>query len=148
MVAKYDLVRLAQIRDDHAALVANYRTSTKAQHDASGVAARARMEAPKLPGAAPTRAYIPAPGIGNPVMPPAPRPRTNEFYMQPLAALLAVTPDEIEKAGINPRALSVIIVAETRLEKLKLATVTLAAQVHESAARMASIELFAAQNRL
>lgn len=144
---KFDLVRLAQIRDDHAALVHAYRTSTKAQHDAALAASRARMDAPKLPGEAPKRAYIPAPGIAT-VMPEPPRPRTNDFYMEPLAALLEVSPAEIEKSGISQRALSQIIVAESRLAKLKVATVSIATEVHASAARMASIELFALEHRL
>lgn len=147
MAGSFDLVRLAELRDTHDALVQSYRDSTKAQTTAATTAARARADSPKLPGEAPKRAFIAAPGIAT-VMPPAPRPKTNEFYLQPLADLLAYTPDELAKADISPRALSEVIVAETRLAKLKLATVALAAQVHLSAARMASIELFAMEHRL
>lgn len=145
---KYDLVRLAELRDAHATLVASYRTSLTAQSTAATTAARARLDAPKLPGEAPTRQYVAAPGIGTPTMPAAPRPRTNEFYLQPLAALLEYTPDELAKAEIDQRALSAIIVAETRLAKLKTATVALAAKVHQSAALMQSIEIFALEKRL
>lgn len=146
--SKYDLARLADIRDRHSTLVASYRVAMQAQRDATTAASRARMDAPPLPGVAPTRAYIAAPGIGNPLMPPTPAPRTNELYFQSLATLQSYTPDEIEKAGISQRVLSQIIVAEMRLSKLKIATVTIAKDVHLSAARIATIELFATEHQL
>lgn len=148
MADSYDRVRLAELRDAHTALVQSYRASTQAQTTAATAAARARSDAPMLPGEAPKRTYVASPGIGNPVMPVAPAPYTNEFYLQPLAALLEYTPEQLAKAEINQRALSEIIVAETRLNKLKFATVDIASKVHLSAARMASLEIFALEKRL
>lgn len=144
----YDLVRLAELRDAHTALVESYRASVKAKSLAATTAARARMDAPKLPGAAPKRQYVAAPGVGNPTMPAPPRAHTNDFYLQPLSDLLEYSTEALAKAGIDQRALSAIIVAETRLMKVKVATVALAAQVHASAALMQSIELFALEQRL
>jgi hypothetical protein len=147
---RFDMVRLAEMRDAHAALVTDYQRSVRAVSDAATEASRARLDAPPLPGAAPQvpRAIF-APGIGTPPKPaPPPAPRTNEFYLQPLATMLSFTQTQLEDAGIDQRALSKIIVAENRLNKLRAAHATKADAVRQSADAMKHINLFATENRL
>lgn len=147
-VERYDMVRLAEMRDAHAALVKGYQTSVRAVSEASAEAGRARIEAPQLPGAAPVVRHVYAPGIGNPKMPAQPRAFTNEFYLQPLTTLLSFTAAQLDEAQIDHRALSRIIVAENRLAKLRAQHASKAASARESAERMKRIDLFATEKRL
>lgn len=149
MAEQFDLVRLAELRDTHAAKVAVYRRATEQVRDAAQAAARARLAAPPLPGAPPaiTRHAI-APGIGREVKPPPVRPMTNDFYLLPLATLKEFTPEQLDAAHIDQRALARIVAAESRLERLRAEHGKQASAVHESAELMASIETFAKANRL
>ena len=147
---KFDMVRLAEMRDAHAALVTDYQRSVLAVSDAAVEASRARLEAPPLPGAAPPmpRAVF-APGIGTPpkaARPPAPR--TNEFYLLPVATMLSFTQTQLDDACIDQRALSRIVVAENRLNKLRTAHANKATAVRQSADAMKYINLFATEKRL
>jgi hypothetical protein len=149
MSNKFDLVRLADIRDAHLAVVSDYQRSILAVSDAAIDASRARLDAPPLMGEAqpaPRAAY--APGIGLAPKQVQPRARTNEFYLQPLATLLSFSDQQLEDASIDRRALSQIVVAENRLTKLRSAHATKAAAVRESAAAMKNINLFALENQL
>ena len=147
---KFDMVRLAEMRDAHAALVADYQRGMRAVSDAAIVASRSRMDAPPLPGAAPVQPRVAyAPGIGTPPKPARPpSPRTNEFYLLPLSTMLAFTQKQLEDAEIDQRAMSKIIVAENRLAKLRTAHATKAADVRYSADAMKHINLFAIEKRL
>lgn len=146
---KYDMIRLAEMRDAHITTVDAYKASVSAVNAAASEAARARFEAPPLPGIAPVELrHAFADGIGSPPKPAAPRARTNEFYLQPLATLLAVTQEQLDTAGVDQRALSRVIVAENKLAKLRSAHATKAAAVHASADAIKSINLFAEINRL
>lgn len=145
-----DIVRLAEMRDAHAARVSDYQRSVRAVSDAAIEANRARLEAPPLPGAAPPmpRAVL-SPGIGIPPKPARPpAPRTNEFYLLPVAAMLSFTQSQLDDAGIDQRSMSKIIVAENRLNKLRTAHATKAAAVRQSADAMRHINLFATERRL
>ena len=147
---KFDMVRLAEIRDAHVALVADYQRGMRAVSDAAIEASRARRDAPPLPGAAPIQPRVAyAPWIGTQPPPPKPpRPRTNEFYLLPLATMLAFTQAQLDDAGIDQRAFSKIIVAENRLAKLRATNATKAVDVLQSAAAMKRINLFAIEKRL
>lgn len=149
-VERYDMVRLAELRDTHAAQVTDYQRSVRAVSDAASEASRARLDAPPLPGAAPQLPRVVfAPGIGAPPKPARPlAPRSNEFYQQPLATMLSFTQTQIDDAGIDQRALSKIIVAENRLAKLRAAHATKAEAVRHSAEAMKSINLFALEHCL
>ena len=147
---KFDMVRLAEMRDAHAALATDYQRSVLAISDAAIEASRARQEAPPLPGAAPPmpRAIF-APGIGTPPKPARPpAPRTNEFYLLPVATMLSFTQTQLDDACIDQRALSRIVVAENRLSKLRAAHSTKAAAVRQSADAMKYVNLFATEKRL
>lgn len=144
------MVRLAEMRDAHSALVQNYQQSVRAVSDAATEASRARLDAPPLPGAAPPipRAVF-APGIGTSPKPSRPlAPRSNEFYLLPLATMLSFTQKQLDDAAIDQRAMSKIIVAENRLNKLRAAHATKAAAVRQSADAMKHINLFATEKRL
>lgn len=146
---KYDVIRLAEMRDAHTATVDAYKASISAVNAAASEAARARFESPPLPGAAPASPrHAFADGIGHPPKPATSRARTNEFYMQPLADLLSVTDEQLDASGVDRRALSRVIVAENKLAKLRAAHAAKASGVHASAASMKSINLFAEVNRL
>jgi hypothetical protein len=149
MTEQFDLVRLAELRDAHAAKVAVYRRATDQVRDAAQAAARARLAAPPLPGAPPamTRHAI-APGIGREVKLPPVRAYTNDFYLLPLATLKEFTPAQLDAAHIDQRALARIVAAESRLERLRAEHGKHAAAVHESASLMSRIELFSLENRL
>jgi hypothetical protein len=146
---KYDMVRLAELRDAHAALVNDYQQSVRSVSNATNDAMVARLDAPPLPGAAPVRSkQVFALGIGKPPTPRAPTARTNEFYQLPLATILSFTQTQLDDAGIDQRALSRIMVAENRLSKLRAAHVTKAATVRRSGEAMKHVNLFATENRL
>lgn len=147
---RYDMVRLAEMRDAHAALVTDYQRSVRAVSDAAVEASRARLDAPPLPGAAPQMPRVVfAPGIGTPPKPPRPlTPRTNEFYLLPLATMLSFTEQQLEEAEIDHRAMSKIFVAENRLNKARAAHATKAAAVRQSAEAMKHINLFAMDKQL
>jgi hypothetical protein len=149
MAERFDLVRLAELRDAHAGKVAAYRRSTEQVRDAAQAATRARLEAPPLPGAPPpmTRHALP-PGIGQVTKPMTVRPRTSDFYLQPLAMLKAFTPAQLEDGQIDTRALARIVAAETRLERLRAEHLKQAAAVRDSASFMRGIELFSLEKRL
>ncbi len=147
---KVDMVRLAEMRDAHAALVTDYQRSMLAVSDAAVEASRARLEAPPLPGAPPPmpRAVF-APGIGTPPKPARPTaPRTNDFYLLPVATMLSFTQTQLDDACIDQRALSRIVVAENRLNKLRTAHANKATAVRQSAEAMTHINLFAKEKRL
>lgn len=149
MHAKFDLVRLAEMRDAHASLVSDYQRSVRAVSDAAIDASRARLDAPPLMGEAPKMARAAyAPGFGIPPQPVQPKPYMNEFYLQPLVTLLAFTQQDLDDANIDQRAMSKIVVAENRLTKLRSAHANKAAAVRQSAAAMKTINLFATENRL
>lgn len=149
MSERYDLVRLAELRDAHSEKVSTYRRSTDQVRQAAQDATRARLDAPPLVGAAPTMArHAFAPGIGHAVKPPPVRAKTNDFYLLPLAILRTFTPEQLDKADVDHRALSRILAAETRLERLRVDHGRHAAAVRESAAFMRGIELFSLENRL
>lgn len=147
---KFDMVRLAEMRDAHAALVTDYQRSVRAVSDAAVEASRARLDAPPLPGAAPPmpRAVF-APGIGTPPKPARPpAPRTNDFYLLPVATMLSFNQTQLDDACIDQRALSRIVVAENRLNKLRTAHANRATAVRQSADAMKYINLFATEKRL
>jgi hypothetical protein len=149
MAEQFDLVRLAELRDQHAAKVAVYRRATDQVRDAAQAATRARLAAPPLPGAPPPMVrHAIAPGIGHAVKPPTVRAGTNEFYLLPLATLKEFTPEQLDAAGIDQRALARIVAAESRLERLRTEHGKHAAAVHESATFMRGIELFSLEHRL
>jgi hypothetical protein len=146
---KYDMVRLAELRDAHAALVNDYQQSVRSVSNATNDTMVARLDAPPLPGAAPVRSkQVFAPSIGIPPTPRVPTARTNEFYQLPLATILSFTQAQLDDAGIDQRALSRIMVAENRLSKLRAAHATKAATVRRSAEAMKQVNLFATENRL
>lgn len=130
---KFDLVRLAELRDSHAQLVLDYQSSLRAVSHAALEASRARLDAPSI---------VPPPPAARPT------PRTNEFYMLPLDVLQAVTPAQLEEAGVNHREIAKIIVAESRLSKARAAHATKALCVRTSADGMARINIFAQEQQL
>jgi hypothetical protein len=149
MAERFDLVRLAELRDAHGVKVAAYRRTAEQVHEAAQAATRARLEAPPLPGAPPamTRHAL-APGIGRGVKPPTVRPRTTDFYNLPLATLKAFTRAQLEDGQIDHRALARIVAAETRLERLRADHLKHAAAVRDSASFMRGIELFSLEKQL
>ena len=149
MAERFDLVRLAELRDAHTERVGAYRRTADQVREAATAATRARLDAPPLPGAAPAVVrHALAPGIGHAVTPKPVRGKTNEFYLQPLAVLKTFTPEQLDAAEVDHRALSRIIVAETRLERLRAEHLQNAANVRESAQFMRGIELFSLGRRL
>ena len=61
---------------------------------------------------------------------------------------MSFTQAQLDDAGIDQRALSRIIVAENRLNKLRVAHATKASAVRQSADAMKKINLFATEKRL
>lgn len=149
MAERFDLVRLAELRDAHAEKVATYRRSGDQVRDAATAAARARMDAPTLPGDPPAvhRHALP-PGMVSAAPRGKVRPRTNEFYLQPLAVLKVYTQDELTTAGVDHRAFSRIVAAETRLERLRVEHAAHGQAVKDSATFMRGINLFSLEKQL
>lgn len=149
MAERFDLVRLAELRDAHTEKVGAYRRSTEQVREAAQAATRARLDAPPLPGVAPAVArHALAPGIGHAVKPRPVRAGTNDFYLLPLAVLKVFTQAQLDKAEIDHRAFARIVTAETRLERLRADHAKNAAAVRDSAAFMGGIELFSLEKRL
>lgn len=149
MAERFDLVRLAELRDAHTEKVSAYRRTADQVREAATAATRARLDAPPLPGAAPAVArHALAPGIGHAVTPKPVRARTNEFYLQPLAVLKTFTHEQLDAAEVDHRAFARIVAAETRLERLRAEHLQNAATVRESAQFMRGIEIFSREKRL
>lgn len=149
MAERFDLVRLAELRDSHRAKVETYRRSGVTVRDASQAATRARLDAPPLPGKAPAVVrHAFAPGIGQAPPPAKPRANTNEFYFLPLHDLQAVTQAQLDAAQVDHGALARIIAAEKRLARLRSEHAQHATAVRDSADFMRGIELFSREKRL
>lgn len=145
----FDQVKLAELRDAHSEKVTTYRRKTDEARSAAQAAVRARLEAPPLPGAIPTGGRVAyASGIGVTPKPVKIRPRTNDFYLQPLAVLQSHTREELAVANVDQQSFARIVAAETRRERLKTEQYQAAAAVRDSATIMARIEQFAKETRL
>lgn len=143
----YDPIRLAELRDAHAEKVEACRRSGAQVREAAKQAARARAEAPpvaakapKLPRHAYAVGMAPAPSL-SPTEP-------NPLYSLPLDVLRELTPDELTEYQADARALSRIIAAETRLQRLRAEHAQHLQTVRDSNALMARINQFATEHQL
>ncbi len=149
MAERFNLVRLAELRDAHRAKVDAYRRSGEIVKEAAQAATRARLDAPPLPGQPPTATrYAFAPGIGQAAKPATVRAKTNDFYLLPVHALRAFTQDQLAAAEVDPRALTRILAAEARLERLRAEHGNNVSAVGDSAKFMKGIERFSREKRL
>ena len=145
----FDLVKLAELRDEHREKVMTYRRMTDEARSSAHAAIRARLDAPPLPGTPPTGSRSSnAELIGVAATAKKIRPKTNDFYLQPLSVLQSYTREQLEDAKVDQHALSRIVAAEIRRERLKTQQYQAAASVRKSAAAMTQIEQFAKEARL
>lgn len=149
MSERFDLVRLAELRDAHRAKVDAYRRSGEVVKEAAQAAVRVRLDAPPLPGMPPKAArHAFAPGIGQTARPAPVRAQTADFYLLPVQALRAFTQTQLDAAEVDTRALARIFAAEARLDRLRAEHGKNAGAVRDSAGFMRGIELFSRENRL
>ena len=149
MAERFDLVRLAELRDSHRAKVDAYRRSGEIVKEAAQAAVRARLDAPPLPGQPPTATrHAFAPGIGQAAKPAPVRAKTNDFYLLPVHVIRTFTQEQLDAAEVDPRALTRILAAEARLERLRADHSKNASAVRDSAKFMKGIELFSREKRL